>query len=337
MSQMYQALREGVGLLDRSSRGLIAVGGSDRADYLQGQLTNDIVGLADGEGCYAAHLTPTGRMIADMDVLSVGDRVFLDVDRGVKNSLASSFQELIFAEDVVVSDWTDGWTSYGVSGPDASQVLAAALQGIGTQGEPSAKTLGDYQVARLLAGNVSLIIARTDFLGMPGFSLWVEREGADSLRGALIDSGSTEVDATVADVVRIENGRPVFPPDLGDGVIPLEAGIEDRAISFTKGCYVGQEVIIRILHRGKGRVARRLTGLRLDSSDLASSPPAGSRVWSGDKEAGRLTSVALSPAVGSLVALGYLAREHLEPDTVVEVDAPSGRLIAVVTKLPFLS
>ncbi len=334
---MYKALREGVGLLDRSSRGLIAVGGSDRADYLQGQLTNDVVALADSEGCYAAHLTSTGRIIADMDVLSVGDRVFLDVDGGVKNALVSSFQELIFAEDVVVSDWTDNWTSYGVSGPDASRVLTAALKGIGTQGEPSAKTLGNYQVARLLAGNVSLIVARTDFLGMPGFSLWVEREGADSLRGALIDSGCTEVDATVADVVRIENGRPLFPPDLRDGVIPLEAGIEDRAISFTKGCYVGQEVIIRILHRGKGRVARRLTGLGLDSSDLASSPPVGSLVWSGDKEAGRLTSVALSPAVGSLVALGYLAREHLEPGTVLEADTPSGRLTAVVTKLPFLS
>ena len=157
------------------------------------------------------------------------------------------------------------------------------------------------------------------------------------MSAALIDNGCTQVDATAGDVIRVENGRPVFPTDLGGGVIPLEAGIEDRAISFTKGCYVGQEVIIRILHRGQGRVARRLTGLKLASSDVASSPSVGAILWSGDKEVGRLTSVALSPAVGSLVALGYVAREHLETGTVLEADAPSGRSTVVVTKLPFVS
>ena len=260
---MYRALREGAGLLERSSRGLIAIGGSDRADYLQGQLTNDIVALADGEGCYSAHLTPNGRMIADMDVFSVGDHVFLDVDGGVKHSLVTRFQDLIFAEDVVVSDRTESWTSYGVSGPESPGIVSAALESVGAEGQPTAETLVDYQVAQLLAGDAPLITARTDFLGMPGFSLWVERAGADSLREALIDKGCTQVDGSAAEVVRIENGRPVFPTDLGEGVIPLEAGIEDRAISFTKGCYVGQEVIIRVLHRGKGRVARRLTGLKL--------------------------------------------------------------------------
>ena len=334
---MYRGLREGAGLVERSSRGLIAIGGPDRADYLQGQLTNDIVALEDGHGCYAVHLTPNGRMIADMDVLSVGDRVLLDVDGGVKDSLVSRFQELIFTEDVVVSDWTESWTSYGVSGPRAPRVVAAAVGSLDTEGQPSLEALGDYEVARLLVGKLSLIVARTDALGMPGFSLWVEREGADSLREALIHEGCVEVDAAAADAVRIENGRPAFPLDLGDDVIPLEAGIEDRAISFTKGCYVGQEMIIRILHRGQGKVARRLTGLTLDSPGLASSPHVGALLWSGDKEVGRLTSVAMSPGVGSLVALGYVTREHLEPGTALEADAPSGRSTAVVTKLPFLS
>ncbi len=333
---MYRALREGAGLLERSSRGLIAIGGSDRADYLQGQLTNDIVALADGEGCYSAHLTPNGRMIADMDVFSVGDHVFLDVDGGVKHSLVTRFQDLIFAEDVVVSDRTESWTSYGVSGPESPGIVSAALESVGAEGQPTAETLVDYQVAQLLAGNAALITARTDFLGMPGFSLWVERAGADSLREALIDKGCTQVDGSAAEVVRIENGRPVFPTDLGDGVIPLEAGIEDRAISFTKGCYVGQEVIIRVLHRGKGRVARRLTGLKLASPDVASGPRVGAILWSGDKDVGRLTSVALSPRVGSLVALGYVAREYLEPGTVLEADAPSGRSTVIVAKLPFV-
>ena len=333
----YRALREGAGLLERSSRGLIAIGGSDRAGYLQGQLTNDVVALADREGCYSAHLTPNGRMIADMDVFSAGDHVFLDVDGGVKDSLVTRFQDLIFAEDVVVSDRTEGWTSYGVSGPESPGIVSAALESVGAEGQTATETPVDYQVAQLLVGGASLITARTDFLGMPGFSLWVERAGGASLSDALIDNGCTQVDAKAADIIRVENGRPVFPTDLGGGVIPLEAGIEDRAISFTKGCYVGQEVIIRILHRGQGRVARRLTGLTLESSDVASSPSVGAILWSGDKEVGRLTSVALSPAVGSLVALGYVAREHLEPGTVLGADAPSGRSTVVVTKLPFVS
>lgn len=334
---MYRALRTSAGLLERSSRGLIAIGGSDRADYLQGQLTNDVVALTDGEGCYSAHLTPNGRMIADMDVFSVGDHVLLDVDGGVKDSLVARFQDLIFAEDVVVSDRTGSWTSYGVSGPESPGIVSAAVESIGAEGQVTPETLADYQVAQLLAGNVSLITARTDFLGMPGFSLWVERAGADNLREALVDKGCTQVDATAADAVRIENGRPVFPSDLGDDVIPLEAGIENRAISFTKGCYVGQEVIIRVLHRGKGRVARRLTGLKLASPDGASGPSVGATLWSGDKDVGRLTSVALSPAVGSLVALGYVASDHLEPGTVLEADTPSGRSQVIVTTLPFVS
>ena len=137
-------------------------------------------------------------------------------------------------------------------------------------------------------------------------------------------------------MVRIESGRPAFPNDMGGDTIPLEAGIEDRAISSTKGCYVGQEVIVRVLHRGQGRVARRLTGFTIP--ELVSPSPCpdpGATLWNGDESSGRLTSVAFSPGAGGIIALGYVARDLQEPGTSLEVEVEGKRVSAVVTALPF--
>ena len=137
-----------------------------------------------------------------------------------------------------------------------------------------------------------------------------------------------------ADVCRIENGRPVFGRDMTSDTIPLEAGIEDRAISLTKGCYVGQEIIISVLHRGQGRVARRLVGLTLDPT--ASVPGGGSTIRAGDREIGVVTSAAMSPALGRPIALGYVHRDFVEPGTAVTVVSGDQALPAVVTQLPFV-
>ncbi|HET7220620.1 MAG TPA: glycine cleavage T C-terminal barrel domain-containing protein, partial [Vicinamibacterales bacterium] len=154
---------------------------------------------------------------------------------------------------------------------------------------------------------------------------------ADALRRA----GASAIEREAAEITRVEAGRPAFLQDMTDDTIPLEAGIEDRAISLTKGCYVGQEIIIRVLHRGHGRVARRLVGLALDAGAAVPSP--GGRIRSGEREIGSVTSAVLSPALDRAIALGYVHRDFVEPGTRVAIAAPDGsESPAVVHRLPFV-
>ena len=336
----YRALQEAAGLVQRLNRGRIALSGADRADYLQGLLTNDIVALPEGRGCYTAYLTPQGRVVADAEVFHVGNQLLLDVHGSVKDMLVARFEELVFTEDVDVADWTDTWVGYAVSGPTAEQCLAQVTDGStghDRQARVSA-TIDDHDCRLLSVSGASLIVSRTDPFGVKGFDLWIERHGAEKLRRGLLEAGGTEVDEDATEVVRIERGRPSFPADINAETIPLEAGIEDRAVSFTKGCYVGQEVIVRVLHRGQGRVSRQLTGLRMNSL-LRTSPAltAGSRLWHDDEPVGAMTSVGFSPAAGIVIGLGYVKREWLEPGTVLQADAGSKRVQAEVTALPFFA
>jgi folate-binding protein YgfZ len=178
-----------------------------------------------------------------------------------------------------------------------------------------------------------VLVVRRDDVGVPGFDLLIATGAADSLGGALREAGAIDVDADVIDVSRIEAGRPVFGRDMTEDTIPLEAGIEDRAISLTKGCYVGQEIIIRVLHRGHGRVARRLVGLTFEPSAVV--PAAGSRIRSGDRDIGVVTSAVHSVALTGPIGMGYVQRDFTEPGTEVSVVSGDSVTPAVVAALPF--
>jgi folate-binding protein YgfZ len=169
----------------------------------------------------------------------------------------------------------------------------------------------------------------SDDLGVPGFDLLVPAERADDLERELDAAGAVPVSLDILDVTRIEAGVPKFLVDMDTTTIPLEAGIEDRAISLTKGCYVGQEVIIRVLHRGGGRVAKKLVGIR-PRQEVAR----GDRVWSGDREIGVITSAVVSPRFGP-IALGYVHRDFTSVATSVEVQTADGKVPASVTAVPF--
>lgn len=329
----HRVLRGGAGFFRLEGRGWLAVAGDDRADFLQGLLTNDVAALAPGSGCYAACLTPQGRMTADMFVFADRERLLLDVDGGVADRLRERFEELVFTEDVRIDDLTPGWAAYAVHGPGAGDVAAALTGG----GAPRLAVCG-HRAVDFKAGAGWL--ARTDDLGVEGYRVVVERPAAEPLRRALAAAGAVAVEPAAAEVVRVESGRPRFPADLDHDTIPLEAGIADRAISFDKGCYVGQEVIVRILHRGQGRVARRLAGLTFERSAAADAPlPAsGAAVFRGGEQVGRVTSAVRSPAAGAVIALGYVRRELAEAEgTGVDVALGAGRAPAVVTALPFVS
>jgi folate-binding protein YgfZ len=322
ISTGYKALRTGAGIIDRSRLGRILLTGSDRRSYLQGLLTNDIAALTAGTGCYAALLTAQGRMIADMRVLELGDGVLLDVPPHVTDAVRAHLERFVFSEDVEVRDVTDERAEIGVYGPGAGAILSSVTKA-------DLDRLPLFGSSQATFDGSALLVVRSDEAGVDGYDVIVDRAAADTLTGALTGAGAALVDEEAAEAVRIEAGRPRFGQDMNEDTIPLEAGIEDRAISRTKGCYVGQEVIIRVLDRGHGRVARRLVGLSLPPG--APVPAPGARIASGEREIGRVTSAVLSPALGRPIALGYVHRDFVSPGT----DVTIGDTPAVVAATPF--
>ncbi len=327
LSQAYQAARTHAALLPRHG-GRIVVSGRDRATYLQGLLTNDIPALTEGQGCYAAYLTPQGRMISDLLVYELGDVILLALPMATKDVVLAKLDQFIFSEDVQLGDVTDTFGGVAVVGPDAALVVNAL---IGTD----VATLAALPVHGNLRGTASgqpVIVLRVADTGEPGFELLVPAEALAGIRALLLEAGAVDADEATAEQLRIEAGVARFGQDMDEETIPLEAGIEAQAISFTKGCYVGQEVIIRVLHRGHGRVARKLVGLTFEPD--AAIPDPGTVLLADEKEIGAITSSTFSPACGRPVALGYVKRDFIEPGTAVT--AAGGR-IAQVVALPFVA
>ena len=318
----YSVLRTGAACAEVAPRGLIGLSGRDRGTYLHGLLTNDISTLKAGAGCYAAWLTAQGRMTTDMHVLESGDMMLLDLPAGTTAGVLARLDQFLFSEDVQLADLSAELRRVEVHGPEAAAVLATVC------GNP--ETLADLaswvqcRTARVSFGEGAVVVARIDRLGVPGYVIYVAAADEAALRSALQAAGAKAVSPEAVEAARIEAGWPVFGVDMDEHIIPLEAGIESRAISMTKGCYVGQEVIVRVLHRGHGRVAKKLVGLRVEGDGPVA---AGEKVDSGDAEMGYVTSSAVSPEHGC-VALGYLHRDHSKPGT--SVRTASGRN-AVVT------
>ncbi len=337
----YRAARHGAAFVDLSARGRLVLTGADRASYLQGLLTNDIEALQPGEGCYSAYLTPQGRMIADMAVVDLGGELLLDVDAGVTESLLERLREFVFTEDVTVADRTAAWTALAVHGPEAAGIAASLVRPAEDGAPLGADALGqspEYRQWSGRFGDAPVTVVRSDEIGEVGFVLYADAAAARPLARALAEAGAAELDAETFALLRLEAGRPAFPADMNESTIPLEAGIESRAISETKGCYVGQEVIVRILHRGQGRVARRLVGLRLGDGDPP--PGAGTPLRRADEPeaepVGAVTTARRSPALGETIALGYVKRELAAAGTKLVATGGNRRLPAVVAERPFL-
>ena len=317
-------MRDTAAIVERAGTGWIQLSGPDRRTYLQGLLTNDIEALQPGTGCYAAMLTAQGRMMTDMRVLELGDSVLLEVPAMVTASIRDHLDRFIFSEDVQVADVTASRAAVGLYGPEAIDVLRRA----GVEGAVPAEL---FHSTRVRLAGVDAILVRSDEIGIEGFEFIVDPASADSIREALVAAGAVPASAEDVENVRIESGHPRFGVDMDTDTIPLEAGIEGRAISRTKGCYVGQEVIVRVQDRGQGRVARRLVGLTLPSS--AALPAAGAAIVADGKEAGRVTSSVFSTALARPIALAYVRRDLVGGDTPVSV-AGSGE--ATVTLLPLV-
>jgi folate-binding protein YgfZ len=320
----YQAIQQQAAIGAVAPRLQIAVAGQDRAAYLQGLLTNDIQGLAPGTGCYSAWLSPQGRMLADMHVLESGGMILLDVPAEALGPTIQRLEQFIFTEDVRVGSLAESLSSVWLHGPRAASVLEQVIDGARGLSE-----WPEYRHTQFEFGDSPVSLARISQLGVPGFCVYMERARVGSVVSALTNAGAVAVSDDAMTAARIEVAYPVFGVDMTEETIPLEAGIESRAISFTKGCYVGQEVIIRVLHRGHGRVAKKLISVRINGQR----PERGAKFYADDREIGWVTSAAESPRSG-MIALGYAHRDFLAPGTAFEVETPAGRAPAVVTEVP---
>ena len=302
----YRALTEGCGVVDRSERGKLALTGPDAKTFLQGQVTNDVEGLEPGRGCYAALLTHKGKMLGDLRVLDLGDELLLDTERSALQELFNMIRRFKLGSDVELHKRTLEMGLLSLIGPDARKVAGADALG---------RT--EHDNARAEIGGRHVVLVATDL----GVDVFTQTADTDAVREAL---DAPVVPEEVAEIVRVESGRPRYGVDLDDGVIPQEAGLNERAVSFTKGCYVGQETVARLFYRGKPN--RHLRGIELSSD---ASP--GDELRLGAKVVGKLASVVVSPTRGP-IALAIVRREA-EPGAIVAVG--EGAAPATVVALPF--
>jgi tRNA-modifying protein YgfZ len=303
----YRITTDGAGWARKSQRGRLRFDGADRLSFLQALVSNDVGSLERGEGVYAVYLTPQGRMLADLRIYNRGDFLLADVPAGEAASLAARLDGVIFTEDVRVSDVSTDIAQVAVAGGRADDVIARALS-------LDLEKVRALPVLSQLDAGVGVFVAKTDDAEYPSFDVFIEskeQERRDAINSHLEAAGAAAVSDDAFEALRIEAGRPAFGRDMTSETIPLEAGLADRAISTTKGCYVGQEVIIRVLHRGGGRVVKRLVKLVFEPG-LNDPPAPGTHLFVDGRDSGQLTSVVFSPSRGRFIALGYVHRDAAE-------------------------
>ena len=306
MDQGYEALRRGAAWMNLSARGRIAVRGRDRARLLHNLTSNEIKKLAAGFGCYAFLLSPQGRIQADLTLLACDNHILLDTEPELREKIAQHIQRYIVADQVELEDVTAATCAIALEGPESALVLERA---------GSAVPAGDYQ--HLQWGEAT--VARISLTGQPGFRIYAAAGAADDIVHRLTDAGAQPATDEDARLVRLENGLPRYGEDIRDTSLPQETG-QMHAASFTKGCYLAQEIVERI--RAQGHVNRKLVRLR-----LASPAPAGARLTADGAEAGEITSSVYSPAQASAVALAYVRSNYATPGQALD----AGDIPAVVT------
>jgi folate-binding protein YgfZ len=317
------AVRRGAGLFCDLARGVIAVCGSDRTRWLNGMISNDVTGLApgaSGSGCYAVLLTPQGRIVSDLQVLERGDSFWIDLADAAIGAVSERLERYIIADDVQLADRRADFERLGLEGPAAFEIFSRAAQ--------DAPRLAPDACTDVKLAGAAVTAAAFGWSGEAALQLFAPAGTgaavAEVLRAAGEDLGLVECDDGVLEILRIEAGVPRFGADLDESVLPAEAGL-DRAVSTTKGCYTGQEVVERL--RSQGKVSHRLVGLT-----TAGDRPfaAGAEVAAAGKRVGEVTSACLSPAAGA-IALAFVRRAFAEPDTELQVAGRTAR----VCELPF--
>jgi tRNA-modifying protein YgfZ len=322
----HEALIAGCALFDRSQRGKLALAGTGAVAFLDGQVTNELAGLVTGEGRYAAFLTHKGKMLGDLRILAVGPNpgeppaeLALDTERVALQALFDMIRRFKIGYQVELHKRTLQRGLLSLIGPQTAAVAAAA----GARETLERLAPDEHANATVQLGDIEALAVRTAV----GIDLFCETSQTGTLAELLRHHGAVPASEAAAEILRIERGEPLYGVDLDDTVIPQEAGLNDRAVSFTKGCYVGQETVARLHYKGKPN--RHLRGLRLSAPF-----PAGAELRLGDRVVGHLTSSVFSPALGPIGLA--LVRREAQPETRIEVTEGDAVATAEVVALPFV-
>ena len=337
----YAAATERAIVVRRADRGVHRVFGRDPVKMVHGLVTNDVQSLAVGGARYAVMLTVKGRMVADVRIVRRAADLLIEADTAALPHVQDTLKKFVPPLFARSEDVSATFAIVGVYGPSARDILHSVLAGevpvpdddddvrSRTLNAAVPDDLAEDDGVLAVFDDASVHVIRTGEAGVDGYDIIAPTTHADALVLALDAAGAVPAARETVEVLRIEAGRPRWGAELGEDVIPIEAGLLDRAISTTKGCYTGQEVIIRILHRG--HVNRHLRGLLMGDAVAA---PGTELFREGEpKPVGRITSACLSPRFGRVVALGYVRRE-VEPGAVVRTGSPDGAAAEVV-ELPF--
>jgi len=304
MSEGYEALRHGAAWIDLSARGRILVRGRDRARLLHNVTSNEVKKMTPGWGCYAFLLTPQGRIQADLHLFCCPDHFLIDTEPELREKVGQFILKYRVADQVELEDVTEKTAALGLEGPGAAAVLASLNAPI--PGEA-------YQ--HLVSGETT--IANISLTGQPGFRIYSSSGEKPDLESA----GAKRADESDVRLVRIENGRPRYGEDIRETSLPQETQ-QMHAVSFTKGCYIGQEIVERI--RAQGHVNKKLVRLAIES---ASTVPPGTKLAVDGNEAGEITSAVFSPDSGEVAALAYVRTPYAVPDTVLKAAEFSARVV----------
>ncbi len=324
--EQYQTALAVGGFCMREGRALIVVTGKDRAAWLNNLVTNVVKTLQPGEGNYAFATNIKGRVVFDLNILVLEDRLWLDVDRRLAETARKHLERYIITEDVQLTDLTAKLDRYAILGPRAPD--AAARLGLG-----NLAAMSQLQHVAGEVGSSDARLVRHDFVGLLAVEIIVMGEGRSAARSA-IDAVAgefqlAELSPAAIEILRIEAGIPASVDDIDEEVVPPETNQIERGISYHKGCYLGQEVIERM--RSHGVLARKLVGLRVEGQARV---PRGAEIRSESSAVGRVTSCCFCEVVGAMLALGYVKTNHAKPGTPLRIAIGEGDRACEVIALP---
>jgi folate-binding protein YgfZ len=326
--EAVRAARTTAAIFPLAGRALLEVRGGDRTRFLQGQLSNDVAALDPAgprSGCYALLLTAQGRIVADLHVLARPDAWWLETDARCAAAARARLEKYVIADDVRIAEREAEWTRFAVEGPQARALVSAVAP-------DAALALAPDAGAPLRIAGAEGLVAAFGWSGEEALQLFVPAAAAagaaEALRGAGERLGAVWGETAALEALRVEAGIPRAGAELGEEVLPAEARLVERAVSFTKGCYTGQEVVARM--HSRARVGHLLVGLVLPAGGGLPAP--GTPLLHGGAKVGELTSAALSPAAGA-IALGFVRAAHAEPGTELACEGATVRVAA----LPFVA
>lgn len=304
----YQALREHAAWIDLSDRGKLLATGEDRARFLHAMSTNHIEQLKPGEGCYAFFLNAQGRILGDVNVLCFEDHFLLDTEPETRRKLFEHLDRYIIADDMTLEDATDRIATIAVEGPESAAVLR----------KTGIAALPDAPYSTVSWSNAT--IARLSSTGADGYFIFVPTEEKAEVIAKLSAAGAAAATPEDARIVRIENGHPRYGEEITERYLVQETG-QLQAVHFSKGCYLGQEIVERV--RSRAQIHRVLRKLEIETAEP---PPAGTKFKSGDADAGEIVSAVFSPALQKTVAMAYVRVPFAEPGTALSIQGADARV-----------